>query len=124
MSEALLYSGGALPIRWGTAHLFQTRAVVRGFGNITRDKRLVLTMEWIAEGMLLIFTGLLVVVTTARFGANDAAPKTTLAASAITLLAPAAVSAATGGSVDFILYRLCAPIFTLSAALILAGTYL
>lgn len=81
-------------------------------------------MEWIAEAILLIFTGVLVVVTTARFGADGAAPETTLTASAVMLLVLAAVSAATGGRVDFIMYRLCAPLFTLSAVLILAGTFL
>ena len=123
MNEALLYAGGALPILWGTAHLFPTRQVVRGFGGISRDNQLVLTMEWIAEAILLIFTGALVIVTTARFGADGAAPQTTLAASAAALLVLAVVSAATGGRVDFIMYRLCAPIFTVSAALILAGTF-
>jgi hypothetical protein len=81
-------------------------------------------MEWIAEAILLIFIGVLVVVTTARFGTDGAASETTLSAAAITLLVLAAVSAATGGRVDFIMYRLCAPMFTLSAALILAGTFL
>lgn len=81
-------------------------------------------MEWIAEAILLIFTGVLVVVTTARFGADRGAPQTTFAAAAAMLLVLAAVSAATGGRVDFIMYRLCAPIFTLSAALILAGAFL
>ena len=124
MSELLLYTGGGLTILWGTSHLFPTRKVIHGFGTITRDNRLVLTMEWIAEAILLIFTGVLVVVTTARFGADGAAPKTTFAASAAMLLILAAVSAATGGRVDFIMYRLCAPIFTLSAALILTGAFL
>jgi hypothetical protein len=39
------------------------------------------------------------------------------------LLVWAVVSAATGGRVDFIMYRLCAPIFTLSAGLILSGAF-
>jgi hypothetical protein len=39
------------------------------------------------------------------------------------LLVLAAVSALTGGRVDFIMYRVCAPIFTLSAALILVGAF-
>jgi hypothetical protein len=123
MSELLLYAGGALTILWGTSHLFPTRKVVQGFGPISRDNRLVLTMEWIAEAILLIFTGTLVVVTAARFGADGAFAETTFVASATMLLVLAGVSAATGGRVDFIMYRLCAPIFTLSAALILAGTF-
>ena len=67
---------------------------------------------------------MLVVLTTARFGTDGAAPKTTFAASAVMLFSLAAVSAATGGRVDFIMYRLCAPIFRLSAALILTGAFL
>jgi hypothetical protein len=124
MNEPLLYTGGALTIVWGISHLVPTRQVVRGFGTITRDNRLILTMEWIAEAILLIFTGALVTFTTARFGTDGAASETTFAASAGMLLSLAAVSAATGGRVNFIMYRLCAPIFTLSAALILAGAFL
>ena len=123
LNEILLYVGGALTIGWGTAHLYPTREIVRGFGAISRDNRRVLTMEWIAEAFLLIFTGLLVVVMAARFGADNTAAQTTFAVSAGMLLVWAAVSAATGGRVDFIMYRLCAPIFTLSAALILIGAF-
>lgn len=123
MSNALLYTGGALPVLWGTAHLFPTRKVVRGFGRISRDNQLVLPMEWIAEAILLIFSGLLVVLVTARFCAHDAGARTVFAASAGMLLVLAAVSAATGARVDFIMYRLCAPLFTVSAVLILIGAF-
>jgi hypothetical protein len=123
VNEALLYAGGALPIVWGAAHLYPTGKIVRGFGRITHDNQLVLTMEWIAEAILLIFAGLLVVLMTARFGPDDAAAQTTFAASAGMLLVLAAVSAATGGRVDFVMYRLCGPIFTVSAALIMIGAF-
>jgi hypothetical protein len=123
MRESLLYIGGALTVLWGTAHLYPTKKIVDSFGSITRDNQLVLTMEWIAEAILLIFGGVLVVVMTARFGAGDAATQTTATATAAMLLVLAAMSAATGGRVDFIMYRLCTPIFALSAALILAGAF-
>ena len=123
MNDALLYIGGALTIVWGTAHLYPTKKIVQSFGRIGHDNELILTMEWLAEAFLLIFTGLLVVVMTARFGSNAAAAQTVFAVSAGMLLAWAAVSAATGGRVDFIMYRLCAPIFTLSATLILVGAF-
>jgi hypothetical protein len=80
-------------------------------------------MEWLSEATLLIFTGVLVIVITARFGATGAASRTMFAVCAGMLLVWAAVSAATGGRIHFIMYRLCAPIFTLSAALILAGAF-
>lgn len=123
MHELLLYLGGAVMILWGAAHLYPTRKVVRGFGRITRDNQLILTMEWIAEAILLLFAGLLVVVMSARFGASDPATQTTAATAAMMLVVLAAVSAATGGRVDFIMYRLCAPIFLTTAALILAGAF-
>jgi hypothetical protein len=123
MNELLLYTGGALTVLWGTAHLYPTRKVVQGFGSISQDNRLILTMEWVAEAILLVFGGVLVVLMTARFGATDAASQTAAGATAAMLLVLAAVSAATGGRVDFIMYRLCVPIFTLSAALILAGAF-
>jgi hypothetical protein len=123
MRESLLYIGGTLTILWGTAHIFPTKKVVQGFGRLTRDNQLILTMEWIAEAILQIFGGVLVVLMTVRFGAGDAATQTVAAAAATMLLVLATVSAATGGRVDFIMYRLCAPIFTLSATLILAGAF-
>lgn len=123
MRESLLYLGGALTILWGIAHLYPTKKVVHSFGRITRDNQLILTMEWIAEAILLIFGGVLVVVMTARFGAGDAATQTTATATAAMLLVLSAVSAATGGRVDFIMYRLCTPIFALSATLILVGAF-
>ena len=123
MNEVLLYLGGALTIGWGTAHLYPTQTIVRSFGAISHDNQLILTMEWLAEAFLLIFTGLLVILMTARYGAGNPAARTVFAASAAMLLAWATVSALTGGRVDFIMYRLCAPIFTLSAALILTGAF-
>ena len=124
MNDLLLYLGGALTILWGTAHLFPTSKVVQGFGPITQDNRRILTMEWVAEAILLTFTGVLIVVMTARFGTGAPATKTTAAVSAAMLLVLAGVSSLTGGRVDFIMYRLCAPIFVLSAALLLAGAFL
>jgi hypothetical protein len=97
--------------------------VVQGFGRISPDNRLILTMEWIAEAILLIFAGVLVVVMTARFGTSSTAPQTVFAVTAAMLISLAAVSAATGARADFIMYRLCVPMFTLCAALILVGAF-
>ena len=55
-------------------------------------------MEWIAEAILLIFAGTLVLAVTARFGAHGAATQLAAACSAAALIVLAAVSAATGGA--------------------------
>jgi hypothetical protein len=61
-NSILLYLGAALTTLWGISHLFPTGNVVKGFGAISADNRHIITMEWINEGVTLIFTGVLVAV--------------------------------------------------------------
>jgi hypothetical protein len=56
----ILYLGAALTALWGIAHLFPTKSVVEGFGDISIDNKRIITMEWIVEGVSLFFMGLLV----------------------------------------------------------------
>ena len=66
MSEGvLLYGGSALTVVWGIAHLFPTKSVVAGFGAITPDNERIITMEWILEGVSLVWIGVLVATVTA-----------------------------------------------------------
>ena len=53
----LLYVGAGLTAIWGIAHLFPTSSVVKGFGEISADNKNIITMEWIVEGVSLIFIG-------------------------------------------------------------------
>jgi hypothetical protein len=41
----LSYLGAVLTGLWGVAHLFPTKAVVEGFGDISVDNRRIITME-------------------------------------------------------------------------------
>jgi hypothetical protein len=59
INQILLYVGAAFPLFWGIAHLFPTKSVVKGFGDISLDNRRIITMEWIIEGVSLIFIGIL-----------------------------------------------------------------
>jgi hypothetical protein len=59
-NQVLLYLGSVLPLGWGIAHLFPTKSVVKGFGDISTDNRRIITMEWIIEGASLIFIGVVV----------------------------------------------------------------
>ena len=58
--QIILYLGAFLTFLWGVAHLFPTRSVVEGFGEISQDNRRIIAMEWIVEGVSLIFIGLIV----------------------------------------------------------------
>lgn len=118
--KVLLYSGAALPFLWGIAHLVPTRSVVRGFGDISRDNRIIIAMEWIVEGVALIFIGLLVAIIT-YVEPSSAASRAAYVLSSIALIVLAAVSLFTGFRVNFLPFRLCPVIFTSSAVLITLG---
>jgi hypothetical protein len=120
MSKIFLYSGSALTGFWGIAHLFPTKSVVRGFGEISLDNKRIITMEWILEGVALVWVGVLVATVTAIDPASDVSRSVYLL-SAVGLLAFAAVSLFTGFKVKFFPFRLCPFLVTASAILILLG---
>lgn len=116
-----LYLAALLTVGWGVAHLFPTRNVVAGFGEISEDNRLILTMEWIVEAVALIFIGALVTLTALVH------PQSTLAltvqiASAIALTVLAVVSFFTGFRINFLPYKLCPFLFMTSALLVVVAT--
>ena len=67
----LLYLGAAILLMWGVAHIIPTRNVVAGFGPLSEDNRINITMEWVAEGLALAFVGVLAALVTAAGGPND-----------------------------------------------------
>ena len=46
-NAVLLYIGAILSFLWGVAHLFPTANVVKGFGEISKDNKNIIAMEWI-----------------------------------------------------------------------------
>jgi hypothetical protein len=121
--HTLLYLAAALTGLWGIAHLFATRGVVAGFGELTTDNRRIITMEWIVEGVALVSLASLVAAVTAVDTAA-AASSAAYAVAIATLLVLALVSLATGFRIAFLPFRLCPFIFTLSAVLIALGAWL
>lgn len=120
MNSILVYIGGALTILWGIAHLFPTKGTVKGFGDISEDNRHIITMEWINEGVILIFIGLLVVLVMIIDPLSVVNNAVYLLSTAM-LLVLALVSLFTRFKVNFLPFKLCPVIFTLSAVLILIG---
>lgn len=116
----LLYLGAALPALWGAAHLFPTASVLRGFGGISADNRRIVAMEWIGEGVTLIFLGLFVLVVTLIDPATRQA-EAVYAVAFLMLNTMSLVSLFTGFKNRLIVFKLCPVIFTLSSLLILAG---
>ena len=120
MDLILLYLGSGLTVIWGVAHLFPTKSVVQGFGEISLDNKRIIAMEWIIEGLALIFIGVLVATVTVIDPSNVVSTAVYLI-SVIMLLVMAVLSLFTGFKISFLPFKLCPFIFTTSAVLILIG---
>ena len=121
-NQAFLYAGSVLLLFWGIAHLFPTKNVVEGFGDISLDSQRIITMEWIIEGVSLIFIGLLVASVT-YVDYTSLVSKTVYRFSFLMLVALTIISMMTGFKINFVPYKLCPAIFITSAILIILGAY-
>lgn len=124
MNVLLLITGAVFTIVWGVAHLFPTKSVVKGFGEISEDNKRIITMEWINEGLTLIFLGLLIILSTILGEAGSQLTYVIHLAVSTMLIAMSILSLFTGFKISFIPFKLCPVIFSLSAILILLGTFI
>jgi uncharacterized membrane protein YwaF len=120
MKKTLFYISGMLTLLWGIAHLFPTAGVVQGFGDISLDNKLIITMEWIIEGLTLIFLGVLTIVVTKTETQNKLAKNVYILITGM-LFAMAILSVFTGFRINFLPFQLCPIIFSASAILIIIG---
>jgi hypothetical protein len=124
LRDILLYTGSGAIAFWGIMHMVKTRAVVGGFGQLSDDNRLVLTMEWILEGVTLCFIAALVVVVTLHAGSETSLARLVYRVSGLMLIVMAMVSLFTGARASPLPYKLCPPIFGSVAALYLVASTL
>lgn len=105
MQVILLYLGATLTAIWGISHLIPTKNVVAGLGDISDDNRRIITMEWIVEGVSLIFVGALVAVIT-FIDPTSGVSRAVYIVSTVGLLTLALVSLFTGFKVKFLPFKL------------------
>ena len=120
VNQVLLYVGSFFLLFWGVAHLFPTRSVVEGFGDISPDNKRIITMEWIVEGVSLIFIAVVVCAAT-YIDYTGAVSRAVYWIAFVTLNVLSLVSLFTGFRVDFLPFKLCPVIFTTASVLILVG---
>jgi len=123
VNQVLLYLGSFFVVFWGISHLFPTRSVVHGFGEISLDNKRIITMEWIIEGIALIFIGSINALVTLIDYASIVSRAIYLSSS-FALIVLALISLFTGFKISFLPFKLCPVIFTASAVLILIGGFL
>ena len=123
LNHILLYVGSALPLLWGISHLFPTGSVVEGFGDISLENKRIIMMEWIIEGVSLIFIGILVATVT-YLDYTSSISRTIYWLSFAMLNTLSLVSVFTGFRVGFLPFKLCPFILTASSILIILGSYI
>lgn len=124
INMVLLYIGAIIILLWGIAHIIPTKSVVRGFGEISTDSKLIITMDWIAEGLTLCFIGLLVFFTTVLAGPSDCAAMIVFAGCAIMLVALTVLSLFTGARTSVVPMKICPIVKTTVAVLFFLGIIL
>ena len=123
LSLVLLYAGAALPLIWGVAHLFPTKNVVAGFGDISVDNKRIITMEWINEAVALVFISAIVFAVT-LIDHTSMVSQAVYWLSFIALNTLSVISLSTAFKINFLPYKLCPVFFTTASILILLGTLL
>ena len=96
MSDVPAYIAAGVVALWGVAHVLPTARVVHGYDDTTRDNRLVITQEWIAEALAMWFIASIVVISTAAGGFHRPLTDWIYRTSAIMLLAVAVLTTVTG----------------------------
>ena len=119
MNLILSSIGASLTILWGIAHLIPTKGVIEKFGDISKDNQRILAMEWINEGVTLVFLGILTFI---GMIIQKGVPVSYINFSVSgMLIVLALISLNTGFKVNFIPYKLCPLIFTISAIFLFLG---
>jgi hypothetical protein len=121
-SEVSVYAGSVIIIVWGIAHLVPVRQVVAGFGAISDDNRKIIMMEWTAEGLFLIFTGLLALLAIYAGGPDNPVSLLVIRALAIMLVVLAGLTAMTGARTSIVPMKICPFVKTVCAVLLIEGT--
>ena|SRR4030042_7049445 len=122
INSIILYISAAMLVFWGIAHLIATRSVVKNFGHVSLDNKHIIAMEWIVEGIFLIFIGTVIAVLTYFDYKNDVSILMYLICF-VTLNILAIVSLYTGFKIRFLPFRLCPFIFLISAFLIIVALF-
>ena len=121
-SKIMLYIGAIVIVLWGISHILPTRGVVESFGAISRESQLIITMEWVAEGLTLIFIGALALYMTLQPRADPPTAIVVYRALALMLLVMAVWTALTGARTSIIPIKICPLVKTSVAILFILGS--
>lgn len=123
-ASILLYISSVVIILWGISHIIPTKFVVAGFGSLSTDNSRIITMEWVAEGLTLIFIGLLVLATTLIIGPGSPNASLIFYSAAAMLIVMAVWSAFTGARTSILPMKACPFVKSIVAILFILAVIL
>lgn len=123
-SSILFIVGSIITLVWGIAHIIPTKQVVIGFGDISKDNKLIITMEWIAEGVAICFIGTLVFVLTLLGFSSSPVGVVVIRLSSLMLFIMAILTLFTGSKTSIIPIKICPIVKTFVAILWLIASIL
>lgn len=124
MTDTLAYVAAGIVFLWGVSHIVPTTQVVAGFGEIGRENRLVITMEWVAEGLAFIFVAVLVVAVTSAGEVTEPARDLVYRIGSGFLLTVGAWTAMTGARTGVIWFKMCPVVMTVTSGLLITASVL
>jgi len=123
VNAALANVAAGIVALWGVAHVLPTARVVDGFNDTSRDNRLVITQEWIAEALAMWFIAATVLIATTVGGSHQNVTEWICRASGVMLIAIAALTASTGARTAVIFFKICPVLLGVAAAMLLAASW-
>ena len=119
MAKFLIYISSIIITLWGLAHIIPTKNIVRGFGEISKNNKMIISMEWISEGIFLIFIGLLN-WSIALFGSIESREAKVVGfLSIVFLIMMSILSLFTGARTNIMPMKICPAVKTFCAILII-----
>jgi hypothetical protein len=124
MVDAFALVAAGIVFVWGVSHIIPTKQVVAGFGDIGRDNRRIITMEWVAEGLSFMFVAALIVAVTWSGDTLEAAEDLVYRVSSGFLITIGVWTAMTGARTGVIWFKACPVVMSVSSGLLIAASYL
>ncbi len=122
LGPLLNYLASAIVIGWGVAHIIPTKEVVRSFGEVAADNRRILEMEWVAEGLALVFVGVLTFIVTVAAGLADPVAILVYRVNAAGLVVFGFWTFVIGRHTPLLPIKLCPVVLSTAAAMIFGAT--
>ena len=119
MRDVLAYTAAGIIFLWGVFHIVPTAQVIAWLRPASRDSRLVIAQEWIAESITFWGVAALIVATTA---ARSSSIQWVYGIIAALLASLAVLTGLTGARTPSVWFKVCLPVLATAIALLVAAS--